>query len=268
MLTQAEIETYHKDGLVKPNFRFSADMRQTLSQLTRTTLARTVGQRPESINCPHIDNWTEGLDADICNGWLAVAGHHDIVARVKSVIGDNIILWGGQFFCKPATDGMEVPWHQDGDYWPIRPLNTCTVWLAIDDADSGNGCMRYIPGSHQQQTIFPSFIDNRQDLVLNQVTSQEAFDVSIARDDQLQSGEFSLHDVYLVHGSAPNTSARRRAALVLRYMSADSRYDRTIDPGGGTAHYNTRFPVRPIYLVSGDPGDNDDEYLRRHPSLG
>ena len=196
MLTQAEIETYRKDGLVKPNFRFSVDMRQTLSQLTRTTLARTVGQRPESINCPHIDNWTEGLDADICNGWLAVAGHHDIVARVKSVIGDNIILWGGQFFCKPATDGMEVPWHQDGDYWPIRPLNTCTVWLAIDDADSGNGCMRYIPGSHQQQTIFPSFIDNRQDLVLNQVTSQEAIDVSIARDDQLQSGEFSLHDVY------------------------------------------------------------------------
>ena len=31
---------------------------------------------------------------------------------------------------KPAGDGHETPWHQDGHYWPIRPLATCTVWVA------------------------------------------------------------------------------------------------------------------------------------------
>ena len=24
-------------------------------------------------------------------------------------------------------------------YWPIKPLATCTVWVAIDDVDRGNG---------------------------------------------------------------------------------------------------------------------------------
>ncbi len=268
MLTPAETASYHADGLVIPKFRFDDSVQQHLSQLAQATLEQTTGQRPESINCPYLENWTEGLTPDICQRWLEIAGHPEIVSRVKSILGKNIILWGGQFFCKPATDGLEVPWHQDGDYWPIKPLNTCTVWLAIDDADSGNGCMRYIPGSHKAKTIFPSSVDDREDLALNQVTHADAFDVSTARDDELQSGEFSLHDVYLVHGSAPNRSARRRAALVLRFMSADSLYDRSTQLGSGTAHYNTRFPVRPIYLVSGDAGNNNDDFLRRHPVLG
>jgi ectoine hydroxylase-related dioxygenase (phytanoyl-CoA dioxygenase family) len=36
---------------------------------------------------------------------------------------------------------------QDGQYWPIRPLATCTVWIAIDDATIENGCLQMIPGS-------------------------------------------------------------------------------------------------------------------------
>jgi ectoine hydroxylase-related dioxygenase (phytanoyl-CoA dioxygenase family) len=47
-------------------------------------------------------------------------------------------------FCKPAVIGHEVPWHQDGQYWPIRPRATVTAWIALD-----NGCMRVIPGSHR-----------------------------------------------------------------------------------------------------------------------
>ncbi|CAN7159435.1 phytanoyl-CoA dioxygenase family protein [Variovorax sp. LjRoot84] len=27
---------------------------------------------------------------------------------------------------KPAAEGYETPWHQDGHYWPIRPLANCT----------------------------------------------------------------------------------------------------------------------------------------------
>ena len=31
---------------------------------------------------------------------------------------------------------------KDGNYWPIRPLATCTVWVALDRSDTGNGCLR------------------------------------------------------------------------------------------------------------------------------
>ena len=41
-------------------------------------------------------------------------------------------------------NGHATPWHQDGQYWPIRPLATCTVWLAIDDANVENGYLRLL----------------------------------------------------------------------------------------------------------------------------
>ena len=38
--------------------------------------------------------------------------------------------------------------------------------------------------------------------------------LSSGRLNVLAAGQLSLHDVYLVHNSRPNTSARRRAGLV------------------------------------------------------
>ena len=66
-----------------------------------------------------------------------------------------------------AGDGMEVPWHQDGHYWPIRPLATCTAWVALDDSTVENGCLRVIAGSHREQSLLEHERDNREGLVLN-----------------------------------------------------------------------------------------------------
>ena len=56
--------------------------------------------------------------------FLAPARDPQIVELVSGVIGVDIILWGCHVFCKPAGNGYETPWHQDGHYWPIRPLAT------------------------------------------------------------------------------------------------------------------------------------------------
>ncbi|MEM7020671.1 MAG: hypothetical protein AAF512_25430, partial [Pseudomonadota bacterium] len=39
----------------------------------------------------------------------------------------------------------------------------------------------------------------------------------------LKAGQLSLHSDLILHGSAPNTSSRRRAGLTLRYAAADVR---------------------------------------------
>ena len=64
------------------------------------------------------------------------------------------MLYGIQVFLQNLPlDGHATPWHQDGQYWPIRPLATCTVWLAIDDANIENGCLRFIKGSHKDKKL-------------------------------------------------------------------------------------------------------------------
>lgn len=263
-LTPAELDTYHRQGLVRPDCRLAPQLRQSLLALTEQTLDSLPGQRPESINCPHVSGWNPGLPEALCDQWLALAGHPALLERVRSVLGPDVILWGSQLFCKPAGDGLEVPWHQDGQYWPIRPLSTCSVWLAIDDATPENGCMRFIPGSHRERAVVPHRLDERDGLALNQSADDAHFDVDSAADDSLRAGEFSLHDVYLIHGSNPNRSGRRRAGAVFRYMPASSYFDRDSGLGDGSQHFKTRFHQRPLFLMCGDAHSNVT-LISRHP---
>ena len=108
--------------------------------------------------------------------------------------------------------------HQDGQYWPIRPLATCTVWLAVDDSDRENGCLTVIPGSHRDRVHFRHRTRTDEDIVLNQAVDDSRAFARPPAFVELERGQLSMHDIFLIHGSAPNTSGRRRAGVAIRYM--------------------------------------------------
>ncbi len=145
-----------------------------------------------------------------------------IVDRVADLLGEHVIGWGAHFFCKLPHDGRRVAFHQDSSYWPLTPSKAVTVWLAIDDADLENGCMRFIAGSHRfgHLTYRPS--DPSEHNVLNQTVERpEQFGTPAV--DELRAGEISIHSDLLLHGSDANDSDRRRCGLTLRYAPADVR---------------------------------------------
>ncbi|MDE0023252.1 MAG: phytanoyl-CoA dioxygenase family protein [Spirochaetaceae bacterium] len=257
-LSAAEIAAFRSDGIVVPRHVLPA----AELALLRTALDRLItdnpGVRPEKLVSAHLEHGTEGVRGN--RVFLDIAHHDAVLDAVAQLIGPDIILWGCQVFAKPGGDGMEVPWHQDGQYWPIRPLATCTAWIAIDASTTENGCLRVIPGSHLRHELRSHHRSDRNDVVLDQELDADEFDESTARDVELQPGEMSLHDVYLVHGSRANTSPRRRAGLALRYMPATSHFDRTMfRPGESTSTYLVDFSRRPIWLVRGADrtGKND-----------
>ena len=244
-MSPREIDTYREEGLVIPEYRLPpaklARLREGLEQLIKDN----PNVRGEMLISAHISKGTEGVRGN--QTFFDLATDPDLLDLVECVIGPDLILWGAHVFCKPPGDGKEVPWHQDGHYWPIRPLATCTVWVAIDDATPENGAMRYIPGSHQSG-IMRHFTDPSEDLALHQVMAPGQVDESQAKDDVLEAGQLSLHDVYLIHGSPANRSTKRRAGLAMRYMPATSHFDRAI---GSTEGSLSDFAKRPIWLVRG-----------------
>ena len=157
--------------------------------------------------------------------WLSFVTRPELLDMVEQLIGEDIILWGTTIFGKPAHGGKATPWHQDGAYYPIRPLETLSIWIALDDAVPDNGCMRFIPGSHKDRKIFSHHWEEDQDLTINRVCDSEHFDEASARDLVLAAGQISFHDVYIIHGSRANPSGRRRAALVGRFMPGHCHYD-------------------------------------------
>jgi hypothetical protein len=148
--------------------------------------------------------------------------HPRIVGVVRDLLGDDLIGWGSHYFCKLPHDAKTVPWHQDASYWPLTPSKTVTVWLAIDDTDRGNGCMRVIPGSHHFGHLTYRMTEAADQAVLNQeVENAERFGSPVEM--ELKAGEVSVHADLLLHGSGANDSDRRRCGLTLRYCTADVR---------------------------------------------
>ncbi len=142
-----------------------------------------------------------------------------IVDYVSDILGPDVVGWGCHYFCKMPHDGKRVDWHQDATYWPLTPSKTVTVWLAIDDADSDNACMRFVPGSHLRGPL-PFEVADDESTVLNQkVIGVDEFDPPV--DNELRAGEISLHSDLLLHGSEANDSDRRRCGLTLRYCAAE-----------------------------------------------
>ncbi len=206
-----EVATYRRDGLVIPGYRLPEGQLQRLREALDRLIADNPQVRPEQLISAHVARGggerVKGNEA-----FLEFAHDAAILDLVESIIGGDIVLWGCQVFCKPPGDGMEVPWHQDGRYWPIRPLATCTVWVALDRSTRENGCMRFIPGSHSGR-IYRHRKDERPDLALDLVLEDGEADRAAARDVELAAGQMSMHDVFLVHGSEPNRSPRRRAGV-------------------------------------------------------
>lgn len=258
-----EIARYRAEGYVVPRFRLPADEIAALCEALEALIRDNPGVRPEKLVSAHIagDNG-EGVRGS--DAFLALARDPRIVEFVSGLIGDDVVLWGCHVFCKPAGDGYETPWHQDGHYWPIRPLSTCTAWVALEPSTVENGCLRVVPRSHLGHVLHPHLHEDRRDLTLNQRMAAGAFDERDAVDIELAPGEMSLHDVYMIHGAAPNRSRRRRTGVALRYMPATSVFARDGNPVDGKSGVPVDFARRPLWLVKGVDRSGRNDFVIGH----
>ena len=260
MLTPDEIRHYREKGYVIPDYRLPDALMQRLSDGLERVLATYTDVAQEDLANPHMIPPTQGPQP---NPFMEAARHPMILDRVAQLIGPDIVLWITRILCKPPVRGREVPWHQDGEYWPMRPLATCSVWIAIDPVSTANGCMRFIPGSHLRQELYRHHVTDRENLVLNLELDQDQFDEASAVNVQLEPGQMSFHDVRLIHGSLANTSGQRRAALILRYMPATSHYDRSLVR---QRRDNSPFNIfdQPLWLMRGVDRSGKNDFSHGH----
>jgi non-heme Fe2+,alpha-ketoglutarate-dependent halogenase len=230
-LTQEQIEQFNREGFVKGIRIYSEDEIAGIRSYFDELLAKVIaaGGDSYSISSAHLKY---GKVWDILT-------NRKITACVKDLLGENVIGWGSHFFCKMPHDGKQVAWHQDASYWPLSPSKAVTCWLAVDDADVENACMRFVAGSHRfgAMTFRPS--DPSEHNVLNQ-TIENVEQYGHFVDDVLKAGEVSFHSDLLLHGSEANRSNRRRCGLTLRYAAADVR-----------AHLD--WNQKGVWVAGGDP---------------
>ena len=213
-LSLTDIQSFNQCGYLRPLPALDApeidDLRTYFDDLLERVLAS--GGNSYSISTAHLKY---GRVYDLLN-------HAAIVAPIRDLLGNDVIGWGSHFFCKMPGDGKHVAWHQDASYWPMTPSKTATVWLAIDDADTENACMQFLPRSHLHGHLPYHLTEDSGDNVLNQSVDETArFGPPV--DNVLSAGQMSIHSDLLLHGSQANHSHRRRCGLTLRYCTPDVR---------------------------------------------
>lgn len=128
-----------------------------------------------------------------------------------------------QWFNKLPVEGKETPPHQDGFYFMLEPNQALTLWLSQDYVDEDNGCVRYIPGSHQA-----GMRPHRRTDILG--FSQGISDFS-SEDMQCEipvctePGDLIAHHCLTVHRADANASQRARRALGFVYFSERAHED-------------------------------------------
>ena len=142
-----------------------------------------------------------------------------ILERMAELLGPDLVLWAMFAWYKEPRTGKRIPWHQDASYWPIEPKKNVTAWLALDQCDRDNGCLRIIPGSHRAAIGHVALSDPGS--WFGQGADPAAVDESRAIDLVLQPGEFVLFNEGTLHGSQANRSGRARYACSLRYTSPE-----------------------------------------------
>ena len=254
MLSNSQINQYKNDGYIIPDFKMPEEVLFKIEKRHNDLL----NKHPEFKNyCPAVLSYDEGF-IDFCK-------NEKILDYVSQLIGPDFALWNSSFFAKPPIDGHATPWHQDGQYWPIRPLATCTVWLAVDDSTPENGCLKFIKGSHIDQKLKSHNENNSKNLTLNQELANEEFDETEAVNLVLDRGQISLHDVYLVHGSEANNSPKARRAITMRFMPTTSIFDHQLvkDKKMFSKLNANKYSDRKIYHMRGNDisGKNNLTYI-------
>jgi non-heme Fe2+,alpha-ketoglutarate-dependent halogenase len=159
--TPAELAAFHENGFAGPFKVYEPDEMKALWRRERLQLMdRSQAVYPEVAESgnTNIANYDRHLDSTFLAEHIC---RPQIVHRVASVLGPDVLCWRSEFFPKyPGDEGTD--WHQADTFanvsgtpqilWPEGMHDfggTITVWTAFTPTDEETACLQFIPGTHR-----------------------------------------------------------------------------------------------------------------------
>jgi len=219
-LGEKAVRSYRRNGYHFPVRVFSAQVAASLRARLEAHEASSGG--------PLQGKWR--FKTHLLFTWADEIVHHPaILDAVEDILGPDFLCWNTSFFIKEPQSPGFVSWHQDATYWGLEPEEVVTAWVALSSSNEKSGCMKVIPGTHEESHMpHVDTFDKDNLLTRGQEISVEV-DEARAVGVMLEPGEISLHHIKLVHGSAPNLSTDRRIGFAIRYIPTHVRQTKQRD---------------------------------------
>jgi hypothetical protein len=138
---------------------------------------------------------------------LALPG---IMEPASAVCGDDLFAVQEFAVIKHRGDPTPVLWHQD--MVNRRSAPSLSVGVYLDDADAGDGALRFVPGSHLS------------DAPIAELARMPAVEVPA------KAGDVIVHDMMIAHSSELMTTNALRRVIYLVFLSTELALGETIYP--------------------------------------
>jgi len=180
--------------------------------------------------------------------WDEVSKRYMLDSRIGAVLEqlldeEPLAAQSMLYFKPPGARGQAL--HQDNFYLSVQPGTCMAAWLSLDRADSENGGMFVVPGSHNLPVLCPHLADMTKSFAYEEVTVPEGLaPVQIT----LEAGDVLFFNGSVIHGSTPNSSMDRfRRAFICHYV------------GDSTTAMNAGY--YPLYTFDGETLSRDRTYI-------
>ncbi|MEV7401895.1 chlorinating enzyme [Streptomyces sp. NPDC091267] len=272
-LTPEQVAQFHRDGYIGPfDLYEEEEMQQRLRALRPKLLStkRAIYSQDKAVSgVTNLANYDRHLDIEFLASHIT---RPEIVDRVASILGPDVLCWRSEFFPKyPGDEGTD--WHQADNFanvaqskkpqieWPNDAEfgGTITVWTAFTPATEEMGCLQFIPGTHdvmnydESKTMDydPESINEKEksgvrrgffgyDYRQLQHDPDWVPDESSAVSQVMRQGQFIIFWSTLMHASLPHAGLtdQMRLGYAGRYLPTSVRvypYSDGLEEFGGSA---------------------------------
>jgi non-heme Fe2+,alpha-ketoglutarate-dependent halogenase len=185
---------------------------------------------------------------------LSLCYRPQVIRRVQSLLGDDLLIWRTSIFHKAPGDGA-LAWHQSSlfageEYGIFKPalapppeyeiytdLFNLSVWIALDDVTAENGAMQIAVGTHVKQypvrkvpfsesvfgkVAYDNFVRAGDTERLAELSERYACETIFDPDEEgvavdtieMKRGQFIIFTDRVMHGSLANTTEDERRLAI------------------------------------------------------
>ena len=243
MISQDQWSDYHRDGFLKIGRQCSngelAGLQRRIDEIMLGRAPLDYGRLTMQLD-PNTDRYDEvkgggighqgaslgyrkiqGLEYDtLFLAYMKKPVFREICAYIYGAHA-SIACFRAMFMNKPAHQGSDLPWHQDGGgSWHVDRDPLVTVWTALDPAKPENGCVQVVPGSHQL-----GILSEQGHTITGEQERELCADDRIV-DLTMEPGEVVILHNWLLHRSGVNMMDIARRAFSTCYIDARTRSSR------------------------------------------
>ena len=241
-LTDKQIESYRENGFIVIEDSLDADELHEWRRCTDEAVAERLGS---SIDFLTNQMQPDAFYARVFTQCLRLADTHTAmhelifnprIGRMAATLAGvaGIRIWHDQALIKPPH-GNPTAWHLDVPYWSFDSPDALSLWVALDDATLGNGCMWYLPATHRLARFESVGIGHNLGELFTVYPEWRTIEPQAC---PCPAGSIVWHNGLTAHGAGANMTTGARRAMTCAFMPDGCTFNgkRNILP---EAYFNT-----------------------------